>query len=138
MFLVPAVLCAQEPNLIRVKKDQHSFYFFQKGPKSDTLDNHSLFYLIVPDTLKKNISVQVDNGRLLATENDSLLQFNYLYSMQYESVYSKVSNEKKARFELKTLVNGTSGMEQNVIRIRIVDRRENEILLENRYYVRRD
>lgn len=134
-------LSAQKIETIRIRKNPELIYFFQKGLKSDTLSNQALFYFIVPDSLKRSISVYVDNAQLIASLNDSLLQLNYLKGLIYESLYEQVEdpsekkqNQKEIVFELKTLVNGTSARKPEEIFIRIVNKQNDKVLLENLFY----
>lgn len=135
-------LYSQKVETIRIRKDPTFIYFFQKGIKSDTIANHSLFYLVVPDSLKKSVSVYLDNGQLITTANDSIVQLNYIQSLKYECIYvSKEEsgvdpNSKRKSPELKTLVNGSSSHRLNEIFIRIINKAEDEVLLENTYYLK--
>jgi hypothetical protein len=132
---------SQTIHTIKFKKSNQLIYFFQKGIKSDTIvkAQSDVFYLIVPDSLKPYISILVDNAQLLATQNDSLVRINYLPGFNYESLYIKADNTTKKPsvkppHQLQTLVNGTSALAKNQIRIKIVNKQEEEQVLENVFY----
>ncbi len=134
---------SQTIHTIRFKKSHQLIYFFQKGIKSDTIvkAQSDVFYLIVPDSLKPYISILVDNAQLLPTQNDSLVRINYLPGFNYESLFVRANNttkkpDGKPPPQLQTLVNGTSALAKNQIRIKIVNKQEDEQVLENVFYYR--
>ncbi len=142
---------AQQPQKIRLKKEQSTVYFFQKGIKSDTIikGGSDLFYLVVPDSLKPLLSILVENGRLVATANDSLVQFEFLKGLSYEGMYVPKDHEsdqpglsaakdKHVPRVLKSLINGTAptGGDEKKIRIRLLNRKEDKTLIENYFYYR--
>ena len=134
---------SQPLQTIRFKKSNQLIYFFQKGIKSDTIvrAQSDVFYLIVPDSLKPYIFIIVDNAQLLPTQNDSLVRINYLPGFNYESLFIKPDNTTKKPgvkppHQLQTLVNGTSALAKNQIRIKIINKQEDEQVLENVFYYR--
>ncbi|MDI1355476.1 MAG: hypothetical protein PSX36_11180 [bacterium] len=130
---------AQEPQKIRFSKQSEFIYFFQVGPKSDSIikNRSDRFYFLVQDSLKQNIFIEVENGMFSRTDNDSILKLDFLPGIKYETVYLKnqepAYKEKKpnSRFELTTRVNGASEFDKRKIRIRVMDKRRNEILMES-------
>ncbi|PBQ32253.1 hypothetical protein CNR22_10880 [Sphingobacteriaceae bacterium] len=134
------ILSAQPVEKIRFKKDQSLIYFFQKGSKTDTLHKNrdNFFYLIVPDSIKKNLSIAVENGQLMATVNDSLVKFNYLPGFKYESFYTAkdVNAGKKAKpeYEYKTMVDGISILPENKISISLINKQTGGLILENVFF----
>lgn len=133
-------LFSQKTEVIKIKKSHECIYFFQKGIKSDSILNHSFFYLLVPDSLKKDISIYSANGQLVRTNNDSILQFNYLPGLSYELLYTRGEAMKgfikRPSMELKTLVNGTVDTKLGEIYIRIVNKPDDRILIENTFYLK--
>jgi len=146
---------SQIPLTIKVKKLPGDIYFFQKGESSDTItkNQHDLFYLLVPDSVKKNISVLVENGQFVITENDSIVKLNYMQGLKYESLYVKpdilnptlnTSPKKKnntlqknndhVKREFKTFINGTSVYQLNKILIQLYNKKTGKIFLENIFY----
>jgi hypothetical protein len=126
---------------IRFGKDHSLVYFFQKGQSGDTLIKHKndLFYLLVPDSLKPHIFIFVENGRLLTTGNDSLVRFDFLKGLNYESSYfpeeletGKPGRPAQKKWVLKSVINGTAP--GNKIVIRVLNRREDKVLMENVFY----
>ncbi|MES2678483.1 MAG: hypothetical protein V4635_01300 [Bacteroidota bacterium] len=141
-----ATVYSQPVEKIKFKKNSDLIYFFQKDAKSDTLfkNKPNLFYLLVPDSLRSGFVLSVENGRLMPTTNDSLLKFEYLPGLKYETFYAKTTgsqntgagNKNSMTFELKTLINGTTDKHKNVIVIRISDKKEDKMQLENIFYYR--
>ena len=140
LFLT-AALHAQPVKKIKFKKNASLIYFFPAGIKTDTLykNKEALFYLLVPDSLKDLISIQVENGQLLPTANDSLVKFNYLKGFKYESLYVRKETNgfeetgSKAG-EFKTLVNGVSTQPANAVNIQFYNKKEVKVVLENKFF----
>ena len=135
-------IIAQNEEKIHFKKEQGFIYFFQKGLYRDTLQKNlgDVFYLIVPDSLKAHLSIQVDNAQLVKTENDSLVTVNYVKGFNYESIYLPQDHNSQAKvkhknFEFKTLVNGVSLVQPDRIEIKFMDKREKNVLLKSTFYV---
>jgi hypothetical protein len=135
---------AQNTQVIKVRKINNSFFFFQKGNSNDSIISNSTneFYLLVNDSLKKHLVVHVENGQLLSTSNDSLVKLNYMKALKYECFYSELKNsgpassDKKRDFKFETLINGVSTFTDKKIRIKIFDKRYDKLLLENIFYYR--
>lgn len=132
---------AQSVEKIKFKKQNSLLYFFQKGAKSDTIvkNKSDLFYLVVPDTLKDKIIIFVDNGQLLPTPNDSIVKLNFVRGFNYESLFlpeeqSAAGADKKKQFHFKTLVNGTSLQPINSVRFKIVNKKEDGVIIENVFF----
>jgi hypothetical protein len=131
---------------IKFQKNQERIYFFKTGARSDTLFKNTshFFYLMVPDSLRPRFSLLVDNGRLMPAGSDSLLKFEYLPGLKYETFYVKTAalqntgkqGEGVASQELSTLINGSTDKPKNMIVIRISDKKEEKALLENIFYYR--
>lgn len=120
-----------------VRKDKSLIYFFQQGKKSDTLESSNLFYLLVPDSFKKNLLIQVENAQIQQTKNDSLVTFVFIPGMNYEAWYTKDEDQKISKQKnmfLKSFVNGTNASEKNKITIWFILRKEGVVVLENTYY----
>lgn len=108
---------------------------------SDTISKNksNQFYLIVPDSLKESTVVLIDNAQLLLNKNDSLVNIHYMAGFQYENIYTvketlESSIKKIKHYEFKSLINGTSALPLPVIKIRILNKKEDEIILENTFF----
>jgi hypothetical protein len=141
LFGLTNLLFAQKEDKIRFKKNASLIYFFQKEAYRDTFQKglSDVFYLIVPDSLKPYLSIQVDNAQLLKTENDSLVTVNYVKGFNYESIFipTEQSTQVKAKqksVEFKTLVNGVSAVSPDRIEITFIDKRQKNVLLKNVFY----
>jgi hypothetical protein len=137
------ILHSQPVEKIKVKKNPSLIYFFQKGSKNDTLARNKgdLFYLLVPDSLKEDISVQTENAQLVATPDDSIVQLNYVKGFRYELLFQKEEMAQRSRNGLKqykriTLVNGVSATQANKIIVQIINKKKNGLVLENVFYTK--
>jgi hypothetical protein len=134
---------AQNPEKIKFQKNAPLIYFFSKGANKDSVvkNSNDLFYLVVPDSLKKHIVVYVENGKLTKTTNDSLVRLNYMQGLKYESqfVISEVTEAPKKikkEFELISLINGASSYQKNKILIQIINKKEEKVVIENVFFYR--
>ncbi|MCE3260816.1 MAG: hypothetical protein K0S12_2457 [Bacteroidetes bacterium] len=143
-FLCVSQLNAQTVKKIKVKKPaENTLFFFQKGEKSDTIvkNKNDLFYLLVSDTLKSHLIIQIENGRLQKTYNDSLYQLVHIKGISYEAVYEKtpvVLDEMESkpgfRYEFKSRINGVPSQPGNVIRVTFRSEKTTKLLPENVFY----
>jgi hypothetical protein len=149
------LLVAQEsPEKIKIKKEDYSIYFFQKDIKSDTISKTSanLFVLKIGISRRCNALIEIDNGRLVPTKNDSIYQLVYMPNINYrhrfrdsaivtEPPKNKLSPAKKSTVSpcsvFKTEVNGSgnSGLTKQ-ISIRIKNNANDSLYLSNKYYYR--
>jgi hypothetical protein len=136
-------LKAQNTEPIRFRKDQQ-IIFTQKGSKTDTLSKGrgDLFYLMIPDSLKEDVSIYTQNAQFMPTANDSIKKLNYIPGHNYESFYIRklYENKKnpKPKPEFSTLVNGASLLGKDEIIIEIVNRKTGELIIKDHFYYRRD
>jgi hypothetical protein len=132
LLLGVTLLPAQPAATIRFKRTGELIFFFQQGPQSDTIfrTRHHRFYLLVPDSLKPQITLEVENGRLMPATNDSIVEFSHMKGLKYESLYLAGEDTPGVR-RLNTLVNGASSLPEHQIRIRILHRKTERPLLEN-------
>jgi hypothetical protein len=134
---------AQHPEKIKFQKNSSLIYFFSKDANKDSIvkNSNDLFYLVVPDSLKKHIVVYVENGKLVKTTNDSLVKLNYMQGLKYESQFvinevAEASKKIKKEFELISLINGASSYEKNKILIQIINKKEEKVVIENVFFYR--
>ena len=54
---------------LKIKKEDNRFLFFQKGIKTDTIvkNKSDLFYIKLPDSLKRHIQIFLKNGQFTKT-----------------------------------------------------------------------
>jgi hypothetical protein len=138
-FILSYSAFCQVPTSIRVKKSDQKFYFYKKGEKTDTIQNGSLFYLIADDSLKRVMSIDIENGYLSKTSNDSLFTFTYIKGMKYECVFNKFNSNPgvKSRLEFKAFVNGVATQPATTILFSFKVNSRPEALLENTFYYKR-
>jgi hypothetical protein len=143
VFIISDDVSAQSPEKIKYQKNSSLIYFFPKGINKDSIvkNSNDLFYLVVPDSLKKHIVVYVENGKLVKTTNDSLVKLNYMQGLKYESQFvinevAEASKKIKKEFELISLINGASSYEKNKILIQIINKKEEKVVIENIFFYR--
>jgi hypothetical protein len=70
---------------LKVKKEDNRFLFFQRGIKTDTIikNKSDLFYIKLPDSLKKNILIFLKNGQFIKTDTDTLYRLIHISGMKY-------------------------------------------------------
>ena len=132
-------MMSQTVDTLVVKKDNTLIYFFQKERKTDTLDTNNRFYLIVSDSLKKDLLIQSENAQLRVTREDSLVTLVKMQGMNYEAWYIKEddSNKRSAtKLVLKSFVNGSNSLQYNKMTIRFFSKKEGRLLFENTYFFR--
>jgi hypothetical protein len=112
--------------------------FYQSGKICDTVSasKGDLFYLSVPDSLKKQISVLVENGKLDLLKNDSLVKLSHLPGLRYEGLFVNKNSNPESPLVFKSLINGISTTEKQKVIIKIVNRRKDKFILEKEYYFR--
>ena len=136
VFFVLNGIC-QNPIFIKVKKQNDIVFFYQKGIKNDTITNqkNNLFYFILNDSLKKSISISIDNGRFISTKNDSIIEFKFMPNLKYEAKFIEENTTaliKKLKFT--SLINGSTSFNKNEIKIKIISTKQNKPLIENVFY----
>ena len=141
--IVSFFLHDQEFSEIHIRKSADHFYFFQKGEKKDTISKnaHDIFYLLCGDSLKKNLVFYIENARLLGLPNDSMVQLQYLPGHSYEAWFVKTKSEQgvagnhsTTKLILNSFLNGSSALPQRSIRIRILNKKDENWILENNFY----
>jgi len=139
---------SQIPQIIHVKKTDESFYFFQKGNSTDSISKTTgnTFYLIVRGKLRDRLVIDIENGQLLKTANDSIFKFHYVKGIAYECFFEKIiegnpiekrnktKNKVTVTYEFKCLINGVSSEEKNKVIFRFKTKGDSEYFLENRFW----
>ena len=138
-----SIIRSQKLEKIKFQKNSSVIYFFQKGVSRDTISKNSgdLFYLLVSDSLKKDIIIFIENGRLAKTLNDSIVKLYHMPGLKYESQFfikETVSEEDlkkiQKQFQLISLINGTSNVQKDKIIIKITSKKENGLIIENAFF----
>lgn len=136
-------LSAQTPDKIKIQKED-AVYFFQVGQKSDSIsaDKNDLFYLKFSGSLKCNARIEVVNGRLFKTKNDTIFQLKRATNLQYEHYYmdsvfvaNKPAQNRKCN-KFITHINGAKEGDGKTITIQIYNLNSKESLLNNTFYYR--
>ncbi|MBA2613129.1 MAG: hypothetical protein H0U95_14260 [Bacteroidetes bacterium] len=142
IIFISGNIYSQTPAKIKFQKNSNLIYFFNKGNSTDSVVKNStnVFYLVVPDSLKKYVTVYVENGKLLKTSNDSLVKLNYMPGLKYESqfVINEMPDTKgfKKVFGLISLIDGPSSYQKNRILVKIINKKEEKVVIENIFFYR--
>lgn len=144
IFFVSGSIISQTPGKIKFQKNSNLIYFFSKNSTTDSVvkSKSDVFYLVIPDSLKRFVTVYVENGKLLKTTNDSLVKLNYMPGLKYESQYvineipdSGTKGFKKV-FDLISLIDGPSSYQKNRILVKIINKKEEKVVIENVFLYR--
>ena len=112
--------------------------FYQSGKATDTIapGKADLFYLSVPDSLKKQIVIHVENGKLDLMNNDSLVKLSHLPGLRYEGLFVNKDANPESPLVFKSLINGISTTEKRKVVVKIMNKRKDKLILEKEYYFR--
>lgn len=83
LILFSLSLSAQKK--IKIKKEDNRFIIFKLGEENDLIvkDKSDLFYIKLPDSLKKELAIIVENGRFTKVKNDSIFKLIPIKGMKY-------------------------------------------------------
>lgn len=136
---------AQTIQKIHLKKDAAAFYFFQKGKASDTIfiGKTDVFYLLLTDSLKEKLNIEIKNAQLLTDKNDSLVLLKYMPGINYlhkflpqdeDIIQIELKHNGKNKLQLVPLINGANEIKKNKIEILFIDKISKNIFAEFIYY----
>ncbi|MCU0359993.1 MAG: hypothetical protein MUF75_04630 [Bacteroidia bacterium] len=136
---------AQTKLKVLVRAEEGLIYFYKKGPVTDSTftKTNTLFYLVCKPSQQRNILIGIDNARLMASKNDSLVYAEYLPGLKYEAWFVQSEDSlsadgtiQKGKMVFTSFLNGTTQVDTSRIRIQIYLKKENELILENTYYLK--
>jgi hypothetical protein len=144
LLFIGSVTRAQVPDKIKVRKEDE-FYFFQTGNKTDTISagKNDLFYLKITGNTRCETRIEVVNGRLYRTSNDTIFQLKRNPNLQYEHYYSdsvfvgrdlKEPKPQRNCNKFVTHINGALEGDGNVISIQFYNLNTRKTLLTNKFY----
>jgi len=126
-----------------VRTDDGLIYFYKKGLTGDSVltKNNNQFYLACRERQKRDILIHIENARLMAGENDSLVYAEYLPGLKYEAWFVQSDDSlggdlsmPKGKMVFTSFLNGTTQGDKTKVRIQIYLKKENELVLTNEYY----
>ena len=114
---------------IKIKKEDNRFLFFQTGVKSDTIikNKTDLFLIKLPDSLKTNLQIYVNNGQFFKTKSDSIYQLKSIAGMNY--------SHSKPDSIFNTLLEGNCNPSKT-ISINIINTLTQKPILQNKFIVK--
>ena len=135
---------AQTPDKIKVKKEDE-FYFFQAGNKTDTISSNrnDLFYLKITGATRCETRIEIVNGRLYKTTNDTIFRLKRNPNLRYEHYFSDsifVAKHPKGQakpencHKFVTHINGAQEGDGNTITIHFYNINTRKTLLTNKFY----
>ena len=114
---------------IKVKREDNRFLFFQLGQKSDTIvkNKSDLFLIKLPDSLKSNIQIFLNNAQFIKTNKDSIYQLKPIAGMKY--------SHSKPDSVFNTLLEGHCNPSK-IITIEFINTKTQKSLLKNNFIVK--
>lgn len=135
---------AQTPSdKIKIRKSDTQFYFFQSGKKTDTISSKSgnLFYLQIPKDKRCTYKIEIQNGQLLKTKNDTIYKLVRLNNLNYIHYYTdtlttiKNTNTMAKCSKYTFAIDGANNLNTpNVVRVRFVNSFNDSTILINKFY----
>lgn len=112
--------------IIKVRKVDNRFLFFQLGQQHDVLtkDKNDLFYIKLPDSLKYNLQINVENGHFTKTSNDTIFKLIPIKGMKYSHTLIDTS--------FQTLLEGVCPA-SSTIKLEIINVKNKKSLLQNKF-----
>lgn len=117
---------AQAQYALKVKKEDNRFLFFQIGTQTDIIikDKTDLFYIKLPDSLKHNLQITVENGRFNQTTNDTIYKLIPIKGMKYSHIIVDTS--------FQTLLEGTCPF-SSTVKLEIINIKTKKTVLQNKF-----
>jgi len=126
----------QAQEKIRFKKADRELIFYKMGAANDSLATNDEFLFLSGDSARDHLSLEVENGLLRTSKNDSILVFRHMPGMRYETFYQHTLNAGVRTCLIKTVPDGASSLPHNSVRIIVRDRKKGLILIENQFIIR--
>ncbi len=126
IILLALTLHVNAQKVIKVKKEDNRFLFFQTGTQTDILvkDKSDLFYIKLPDSLKHHLQIIVENAQFKRTANDTLFKLIPIRGMKYSHTLIDTS--------FQTLVEGTC-LPSQTIKLEVINTKTKKALLQNKF-----
>lgn len=116
-------------NIIKLKRGDNRFVFYQQGPKTDTIvkSKSDGFYIHFPDSSKYQMRMDVVNARFAKTSNDSLFRLIPISGMKYSHTLVDTA--------FGTLLEGNCALSKK-IEVKIVNTKTQKVILQNTFIAR--
>jgi hypothetical protein len=120
---------AQATRTVTVRK-LHHFIFYQEGKANDTLliGKTDRFRLVVPDSLKEQMVIEIDNG-VFREQADGIVSLEPLRGLRYRHVYQK---DLIGVFSFQAMIDGVAQDAKDRVTIRF--RKRGAYVLENIFF----
>lgn len=129
IILLALTIPVSAQKVIKVKKEDNRFLFFQMGTQTDMLikDKSDLFYIKLPDSLKYQLQITVENAQFKKTANDTLFKLIPIRGMKYSHTLIDTS--------FQTLLEGTC-LPSQTIKLEVINTKTKKALLQNKFLVK--
>lgn len=150
-LLIVMHVSAQKKDVLKVKKQQYDFLFYQADKKSDTIypQKYNTFVLALPDSILFDTEIRVTNGRLSYNPRNSSFQLQFIPTMNYrhfvtDSVQLKGYEPAEAEVYKKspkvfvnklyvTQVNGSNSNTTRQIHVEFYNTKTGKVFLKNTF-----
>jgi hypothetical protein len=150
-FLCNLFVTAQKPEVLKVKKEQKDFIFYQAGAPSDSVypDKNNTFVLALPDSIVFSTEIKISNGRLMYSRKSNSFNLQFLPTMNYrhfltDSIQMKSNSlEEIAEFKKSprvfgnklyvTQINGSNNNTTRQIVVEFYNTKTNKLILKNTF-----
>ena len=129
LFILFFYNSSQAQYSIKIKREDNRFLFFQLGQNSDTIvkNKTDLFLIKLPDSLKQNIEIHLNNGQLTKTDNDTIYRLIPILGMKY--------SHSKPDSVFNTLLEGNC-QSSKTISIKFINTLNQKTILQNKFIVK--
>ncbi len=142
---------AQKTEVLKVKKEQKDFIFYQVGTPSDSIypEKNNTFVLALPDSIVFSTEIKVSNGRLMYSKRSNSFNLQFLPTMNYrhfltDSTQMKSNSpEEIAEFKKSpkvlgnklyvTQINGSNSNTTRQIIVEFYNTKTNKLILKNTF-----
>lgn len=119
-------LISEAQQKIKVKKEDNRFLLFKLGEQNDVIikGKADLFLIKLPDSLKKDLVVMVENGRFSKTTNDTIYKILPIKGMKYSHTFVDTTFE--------VLLEGVCNPSSTIF-LEVKNRKTKKVLLQNKF-----
>lgn len=131
-----SVLFSQKHSF-RIRKDR-PVYFYRMGDNSGPVvaGKSDMFVLLVHDSMKPSVVLDIENGRLENIGRDSVLRLQYLPGMRYEGVFTEKEGKNSVNKDtFISLVNGITSCHRDSVRISVYDKKKETKLMQDQWKI---
>jgi hypothetical protein len=151
IFVVVLDVSAQKTEVLKVKKEQTNFIFYQVGQQTDSVypEKNNNFVLALPDSIVFDTEIKITNGRLFYNRRSNAFNLQFLPTMNYrhflvnDEQLKKYSPEEMEEFKKSpkvlgdklyvTQVNGSNNNTTRQITVEFFNTKIGKVFLKNTF-----